>query len=147
MKELKRTKTIEETYGYEAFDGTFFRTEESCREYESSANATIRHMAYDLLVKPKVCVDSVLPLYCGDDNAMVWDIKDADHLRIVNQFLSHIDSRKALGAEYIGKRVCVVVGYDEGWFYILGTRDEVLAEYTKDIDRLFADPKDTSTSA
>lgn len=141
MKELKRTVTTEETYGFEASDGTVFSSKEECLKYEDSANYVIRRNAKNLLFREWDC-DSLFGGYCYDDHIKVWFIKDENHLLIINQYLQMIDFRcgNILSPEYIGNRVAVVVSEDSQYVDVLGTYHDILNGFTSDLNRLFADP-------
>lgn len=142
MTELKRTRTIEETYGYQAFDGRIFATETACRDYEANAENVIGAMAKNLLSRPEEAVENFVHCYGYEDTFMVWNIKDTDQLQIVNQFLRTVDQNTLIGAEYIGKRICVSLSREHDWYNIMGTREEMIARYAEGVDRLFADPTD-----
>lgn len=51
MKEIKQSRIIEEVTGYEAFDGTVFKTEEECIKYEGTAEAVITKRFFSHVVK------------------------------------------------------------------------------------------------
>lgn len=149
MKELKRTVTTETTYGYEAFDGAVFSSEEECRKYEQSAKCTIRKMAYDIRVKDWSC-DSLFGGFNYEDGIAVWDIKDAEHLRIVNQYLHTINTcaknETLIPADYIGHRVAVVYNEEFEYATLLGSYDEILSDFVGKLNKLFADPAPTSNT-
>ena len=146
MKELKRTVTTESVYGYEANDGTFFSSKEECQKYEQSARFVIRNMAKSMIVRDSDC-DSLFGGFNYEDTIYVWDIKDAEHLRIVNQFLRDCDydydsvHRTAkLTPAHIGRRVAVVVNTECDYVYALGSYDEILSNFVGKLNKLFADP-------
>ena len=148
MKELKHTMTVEKVYAYEAFDGATFGSREECEKYEQSATCTIRKMALDMRVKD-LCVESLLPCYDCEDGLAVWDIKDAEHLRIVNQYLDTFrlypsKNEATIPAEYIGRRVAVVYHESDCYATLLGSYDEILSDFVSKLNKLFADPAPTT---
>lgn len=144
MKELKKTITTETIVGYEAEDGTVFSSREECQKYEQSAKNVIRKLAADLRIRAWD-LDSLYPQYGYDDELFVWYIRDAEHLRIINQYLRDIcDYFDYIPAEYIGNRVAVVVDENCGHAFFIGTYSEILTRFTSQLNKLFADPKPTT---
>ena len=147
MKELKHTMTVEKVYAYEAFDGATFGSREECEKYEQSATCTIRKMARDMRVTDWSC-DSLFGGFNYEDGIAVWDIKDAEHLRIVNQYLHTINpcskNEALITAEYIGRRVAVVYHEEYEYATLLGTYDEILSDFVGKLNKLFADPAPTT---
>lgn len=76
MKEIKETRTVEELKGYEAFDGTFFRNETECKNYESSAVGVLLQK----LDKVKIKDTDLYDLFdgCEETKCMVCVPKEAD---------------------------------------------------------------------
>lgn len=144
MKELKRTITTEEVYGYESTDGQFFRTKEECEKYEASAMGVIHGLAKSTLFREWQC-DSLFGGFNYDDTIRVWFIKDENHFVLLNQYLQSIDRYcRLLTPDYIGLRVAVVVG--EEYASVLGTYNEILTDFTGKLNRLFADPAPTDNT-
>lgn len=143
MTELKRTITTEETYSYEAFDGCRFSSKESCLEYEASAFAVAKKTANAYLTKG-TDITCVLEWAGREDEAVkVYNIPDAEALQIVNTYLHLVDSYGSLiRPDMIGHKVAIKFQCDEEYYCIMGTRDEMLQDLTKNLDRLFADPAD-----
>ena len=147
MKELKQTMTVEKVYAYEAFDGTTFSSREECEKYEQSATCTIRKMATDMRQKDWTCED----LFRGfdyEDGLAVWYIRDAEHLRIVNQYLQTISPytphMAIIPADYIGMRVAVAYHEEHEWAQFLGSYSDILSDFTRRLNKLFADPEPTT---
>lgn len=147
MKELKHTMTVEKVYAYEAFDGSTFGSREECEKYEQSATCTIRKMAIDLRVKDWD-MDSLFTCYDCEDGVAIWDIKDAEHLRIVNQYLHTVNTyaknEALIPAEYIGRRVAIAYHEGNEWANLLGSYDEILSDFVGKLNKLFADPAPTT---
>lgn len=140
MKVNTRTKTIEEIMNYEAFDGCCFNTEEECRKYEQSAFGVAKVNALRLRNNARAEYDVFE--YTGSDCniAMVFDIKDADALQIVNTYLHSISNYCTclIDPKYIGHKVAVLFGECEDWYCVMGTQEEMLATLTKNINKLFS---------
>lgn len=135
MKEITTTKTI--TIGYEAFDGQRFNTAEECTKYEQSAKGVIRKSAEDLMVGKARSVESLYDCFCCEDALCVWDITNADHLQIVNQYLDNIDYGVRVDPKYIGKRVAAIAGAYDGWATVLGTEEELREQFNARLARVF----------
>ena len=150
MKEIKRTRTIEEVTGYEANDGTIFTTKEECKKYEESAECAVRAMFDSICVKnmhhDKTFAECELWErygYGGEDfKYVIADIKTEDELKIANMFCKMWASQygKPLGIDYIGKRVLIAIGdnYDHS-FYPCGTEHEMVEDFKKLMAAFFHD--------
>lgn len=146
MKELKRTVTTETVYGYEAEDGTVFSSKEECEKYEQSARCIIRKHAKDILFREWQC-DSLFGGYNYDDHLKVWFVKDEHSLSMINQYLHSVDPHTCLlTPEYIGLRVAAVVNTDDDYATVLGTYNEILLNFTSQLNKLFADPAPASNT-
>lgn len=146
MKELKRTVTTETVWGYEANDGTVFSSKEECEKYEQSARCVIRQHVKDILFREWQC-DSLFHGFNYDDHIKVWFIKDENTLCVVNQYLHNVDPyARLITPDYIGLRVAVVVNVDEDYATVLGTYNEILLDFTNQLNKLFADPAPTSNT-
>ena len=144
MKANVRTKTIEEIVNYEAFDGCCFDTEEECLKYEQSAFGVAKVNA--LRLRNKEMTEYSVFEYTGSDcnNVMVFDIRDADALQIVNTYLHSISNycTGLIDPNYIGHTVAVLFGECEDWYCVMGTQEEMLATLTKNITKLFDTTKE-----
>ena len=114
MTEIKRTKTIEELVGYEAFDGKTFKTEDECRNYEQSAYGVLRKGLEDLMVGESFNETMIFEDfgYGSDEYGLaVIEIKDEDDLFKANHYYEYVfKNNKLIGKEYIGKRVLINLG-------------------------------------
>ena len=136
------TKTVEEVIAYEAYDGTRFSSKEECEKYENSAEYAAEKAAFALQTHKSNCADSVLPyIPCCEDEWRVFDIKTAEHLRILNTHikLRDPDCVHILSPDYIGKQVCIGYAAYNNWMYVVGTRESMEAEFKKSLDYLFRD--------
>ena len=124
MKTLTRTKTIEEVYGYEAEDGTVFKTEQECINYEESARAVIEREFRKLMVGGKPFSETYIWEgygYGSEEYEMaIIDIKDLNDLEIANRYYEiHKGKYEAnrnvdhsIDKKYIGQKVLVNLGYE-----------------------------------
>lgn len=120
MKEIKRTKTIEQLVGYEAFDGKIFKTEDECRNYEQSAYGVLRKGLEDLMVGESFNETMLFEDfgYGSEEYGLaVIEIKDEDDLFKVNHYYEFVNEvngchicHNPIGKEYIGKRVLINLG-------------------------------------
>jgi len=140
MKELKRTITTEETYGFESFDGNYFRTKEECLKYEESAFAVAKKTALTYKVKI-VNADFLYKWFCGEDNIVVYDIPDKEALFFINTYIQLSEScNEPIPTTYIGKRVALFESCYDGYICLMGDAEDLLDEYTKYLTQLFSDP-------
>lgn len=145
MKEIKVTRTIEEV-GYEANDGTTFKTKEECLKYEQSAEAAITMMFENICVKHYGRVrfdeDVIFANYCSfsDDFFVIADIKTEADLKIANMYGSMWAGIwcEKLTSDRIGKRVLINLGCDSNHvFCSLGTEEEMVEEFRMTMERFF----------
>lgn len=147
MKEIKRTKTIEEVIGYEAKDGKQFKTKEECEKYEQSAEYAVEKMFDSICVKKdeetRFAECSIFENYGygGEDYCyVIADIKTEAELKIANMYgkMRAGTYFKPLEAKYIGKRVLIAVG--DTWdpaFYVRGTEEEMVEEFKRTMAGFF----------
>lgn len=139
MKEIKTTKTIEEVTGYEAFDGTLFRTVEACKEYEDSAKGAAKQAAWHYLVDDRGSYDL---FGCEESGLLVFDVPNADAYTIIRHWaeLGKVWDAKGFTPDYIGKRVGFYTSWEECSFIkCYATKEAMLAFYTREIEKMFAD--------
>lgn len=149
MKEITVTKTVVEVTGYEASDGTRFKTKEECEKYEQSAEAVVSKMFEDICVKPFEDNDPRLPEctifesfgYGSEEyNYVIADIRSENELKIANMYCDMWAGKngKKLDNNYIGKRVLIAIGnkYDQT-FGVRGTEEEMVEEFKKTMARFF----------
>ena len=148
MKELKRTVTREEVYGYEANDGKLFNSKEECEKYENSANIAIWNNFQRLFIKEQMSECQVFENYgYGSEEYQyaVLKIKNADDVRIANQYLELIKENHPghfFTSEDVGKTILCGIGYcydkaENKNFYRHGTIDELCAKFRKDMEKVF----------
>ena len=143
MKAITVEKTVQEITGYEADDGTWFRTEEECKKYEESAFCAAEKAVRECRTKHTTIEYAFDGFACGciEDDVCVYDIKDANALLIVNTYLASMSRyNQMIPVEMIGHKVCVQQYYDEDGVTILGTRADLELRFSKLMDKLFADP-------
>lgn len=148
MKEIKVSKTIEEVTGYEAMDGTLFKTEEECKKYEESAEGVITAQFRQLVVGGvfvETCIWENYG-YGNDDWEMcVIDIKDVNDLEIANRYYKMYHC-PLIDKSYIGQRILVQLGcsYDRNVHPLPRTREQLIEQFTNTIDKYF-NPESNST--
>ena len=149
MKEIKVTRTVEEITGYEADDGTRFKTEEECKKYENSAHYAIYNQFLKLGVSEPFSECQIFENFgygSEEYQLIVIDIKDENDLKIANMFAemqvpkpdgSRLD-RVRFGTNRIGQRLLVGIGdeYCENC-YIYGTQEEIIEKFKQDIDKYY----------
>lgn len=158
MKEIKRTRTVEEVTGYEAFDGKMFKTKEECENYEGTAYAVLRKRLNSLAVSVDGGIHSTFAEcemfekygYGSEEyEYMIVDIKNADDLMTVNQYYEYMKKsynvkpenlkNDIISDKYIGKRVLINIGYNYDLAYEPDPRtmDELIDQFRKDMNSFF----------
>lgn len=140
MKEIKTTQTIEVVTGYEAMDGTIFRTREECEKYESSAKTAAKAAAWHYLVGDRGSYD----VFKSDDEdrLIVFDIPDMNAYLAIRTWAEHeqVFDLQGFTPDYIGKRTAFHKSWDDIYFCKFYATKEVMLEfYTKEIEDLFSD--------
>ena len=145
MKELKRTKTIEEIIGYEAFDGKTFSTKEECEKYEKTAYGVIAKEFRTIMVNG----DEFRECEVWEDYGYgseefcyaVLDIKTEEDLFIANKYYELVGKGNSnmIDKKYIGKRVMVVTGYpyDRECNPCPKTEEDLVEEFKKNLKGYF----------
>lgn len=137
MKELKRTRTItqEETYGYEASDGTFFSSSEECIKYEKSAKGVCSATAKKFMLGS--CSEMDFTEF-GSDECTVefFEVPDMDAAKAIAQYVLIRTEDKTLVdkvIERIGKRLFLSWNYDKDfcWIYSVDEYKDLLEENFK----------------
>lgn len=148
MKEIKKTRTIEEVTGYEAFDGTEFTTKEECEKYENSAIGVVTKELEKLFIDERF-VECQIYEHFGygseEFEYAIVDIKNDDDLRIINQYYElqskgNIKSESLISRDYIGKRVMITLGYTYDREYTYPnpmTEDKLIELFKKEIGMYF----------
>ena len=146
MKEIKRTKTIEEITGYEAFDGKVFSNMEECDKYEKSAYGVLAKELRNIMVNGVEFSECSIWEdygYGSEEFCMaVLDIKTEDDLFLANRYFELVgksDSNLLIGKEYIGKRVLVSMGYpyDRQTCPYPRTKEELVKQFETNLDYYF----------
>ena len=140
MREIKKVVTREEVTGYEACDGTVFRTKEECQKYEESAKFVAKKAAWHYLVAD---VRGSYDLFNSDDEYLaVFDIPDMEAYRAIANWanLTGVYDNKDFTPDYVGKRVAFLHNWDGYYFSTHFATEEAMMElYTKEIKACFAD--------
>lgn len=158
MKTLTTTKTIEEIIGYEASDGTQFKTKEECEKYENTAAYVITERFKKLVVKEMEGIDITeeANAFCLSSIDEDWyyvliEIKNDDDLKVAQMYQKLVgfgSANKGFTTEMIGKRI--IVGAGEGVYprpesgkrcnyeycYIWGTIEEQIEKYARTLRKL-----------
>ena len=141
MKEIKNIRTIEETTGYEAEDGKFFKTKEECEKYEQSAKCAIKTAFNKLILeKWKECELWEEYGYGGEEyEDWVIEIKDENDLKVANQFAKDTKSPYDFSPSDIGKRFLVSAGcyYEEQAINFKRTYEDMIEDFTKHMNIVF----------
>lgn len=156
MKTLTTIKMVEEIIGYEASDGTQFKTKEECEKYEQTAAYVIKERFKKLVIKEmEGCAisdtGSAFFMAIADEDyfhALV-EIKNDDDLKVAQMYHKLVGyGSRGFTTEMIGKKVLVTIGngiyptpksgkqgyYDE--CYVYGTIEEQIEKYEKALRRL-----------
>lgn len=144
MKEIKQM--IEKVTGYEAFDGTVFKTEVECVKYEGTAEAVITKRFFSHIVKGNKNYGVVDPwstiILHGyeEDVDVLYDMKDDE---AVKDFEMYAQLKEYYNADqdidkYKGEIILVslYIGGEERCL-INGTEKEILEDFTKFVKKIF----------
>ena len=147
MKEIKRTRTIEEIDCYEAFDGKRFTSKEECEKYEASSYGVIAKEFEKLFIResfPECEIWEHFGYGSEEYEMAIIDIKDENDLFIANRYYEHINNgnikpESLIGSEYIGKRVLVSLGCfcDRSVYPYPRTWDELNDQFKREMTRMF----------
>lgn len=112
MREVKETKTIEEIRGYEANDGTFFRSREECEKYENSALGILKERVKQYIIGEST-IYGILNEGCDDCGVDIYNIPDSEAAQTIAQYIAiETKEKPVLLDEYIGKELMVFWSYD-----------------------------------
>lgn len=144
MKVIEKEKVIKEVVGYEANDGKRFTTEQECKLYEESAYGVIQYEFKKLIEGGDTFAECDIfknQGYGSEEYQMaVVNIKNADDLKIVNQYLQ-MRQNKLLSPDVIGKKVLICVGFEferiQGINTTPRTEEELIEQFKKDIHCFF----------
>ena len=163
MREIIKTRTIEEVVGYEAIDGTQFDTREECEKYEKiTARAVIverfKKLVVNYIEEATItdCGNGFVGAGCGEDwyfaLVKINNETDLDTLRMYKE-LTYPASAQKIDDSLIGKEVIVTIGerrYDRGYCdefmfdscWIWGTIEDQIKLYTENLMQLKDKPFD-----
>lgn len=139
MKKIEKEITrIERITEYEATDGTVFKNEEECKKYEASAKCAIES-AYKKTFKTfdgiGISTESCRFATFGCDSKLyAVKINNADELKVFN--MRQGKDNDNLGADSIGKEIVIEAPDWDDYHYILGTREDIKAEFCAFIDKI-----------
>jgi hypothetical protein len=147
MKEIKESRIIEEVTGYEAFDGTVFKTEDECIKYEGTAEAVITKRFFSHVVKGNKDYGVVDPwstkILHGyeEDVDVLYHVKDDEAIKDFEMYAQIKENGWGANqdvSKYKGKVVLVhIYNYDEERCFIEGTEEEILEDFTKFVKKIF----------
>jgi len=124
MKKIESKVMVEQVQViYEAADGTRFFSEAECKEYEKSAKCAIRAAVREMAI---VDTDgyAVFSGGCVDQQVYIVEPKTDEDLKKLRTYEAYIrqkyDSKfkteeGSFPESVKGKRIMVVIGYDEDW--------------------------------
>jgi len=130
---------------YVSFDGKQFKVKEECEKYEKSADGVINKMFSELEVVERASCENFMS-DCGvnygyDNDIAIVHIGNVNELEILNRFLDR-HGEKQISSSYIGRTVALeIYSYDDG-VYVIGTKEEMLSKFIKELDHLFNDDKE-----
>lgn len=132
MKPVKTTRTIEETKGWMATDGTFFEDIEECKKYEKTCKGVIMG-AYKQLVKGYVTEYGLFETGSEEYGYDIIEIKSAQDLETINKAFEFYGANKILGNEYIGKTIMTNKEWNGELYGYVVTLDEFISNVEKNI--------------
>lgn len=144
MKKITTTKTIEEVTGYEALDGTFFRSAEECEKYEESAVGIIKARAKEYLIG-ETTIYGLLNEGSDECGVEIYNIADKDAAATISQLIYiKCGERDTCSVdEYIGKELIIFWSYDEdyAWFYTIDSLTKSIKNNYKNAIERYAERK------
>lgn len=135
MKEITITK-------YKANNGRIFDTQAECEQYEKELFGKFNNKYIDTKLDLSYLVYGGTNCGCGDDVLFVFDIKNHEDVEVLKNYLTAYQADYGNGHdkvtdEYIGHKVLVgKYSYEDG-AYLIGTKEEVLKNYSKTLDEIF----------
>jgi hypothetical protein len=130
-------ETVEKIVGYEAFDGCRFADVEECKKYENSALSVAKAVATHHEVNWQYS-DSVFYMPDCEGKVVVYNIDSADTLFSINQYLNLMNKENSMiSNKYIGSQVALEFPAYDDYVYILGTKEEMIANYIERMEKLF----------
>lgn len=162
MREIIKTRTIEEVVGYEACDGTRFDTKEECEKYEKIAvRAVIVELFKKLVVNyiEEATITNWGDGFAGSGVGEDWyyalvkinNEADLDVLRMYKE-LTRPTANQEITEDLIGKEIIVGIGarryengkncdeflFDNCWIY--GTIEDQIKLYTESLMKIKDEP-------
>lgn len=162
MREIIKTRTIEEVVGYEACDGTRFDTKEECEKYEKIAvRAVIVELFKKLVVNyiEEATISGWGDGFVGSGVGEGWyyalvkinNEADLDILRMYKE-LTRPTTEQEITEDLIGKEIIVNIGerryengkdcdefaFDNCWIY--GTIEDQIKVYTESLMKIKDEP-------
>lgn len=158
MKEIKRERIVVDVIGYEAVDGTVFKSREECKKYEDTATAVIKERFKKLVVKEMEGIEisnSGMAFFMAaideDWYYALVDIKTESDLMTAQMYhkIEGCSALRGFDESMIGKRIIVGIGdgiypkpkegkkcqYDECFVY--GTIEEQINRYAENLREAF----------
>jgi len=154
MKEIVKERVIKEVTGYEATDGTMFKTKEECEKYENSSLAAIRGMFRNLMVDepfPECSIYEDFGYGSEEYFFCVVDIKDEEDLKVALMYQNEVAPNSAIqfNPTMIGKRILVGIGdWERGteWYgnlcSIQGEIPDLMKKLKKKLTYYFSKPEE-----
>lgn len=136
----ERIEKVEVKKIYVAFDGTEFMDAEQCGDYELTATCAINKMFRSVPSKEYIFYDTGLDMFCGEDCIHFVRIRSVEDLEainkwLINTFTTYKEDTPTLGVDAIGT-IQIITEYDGG-YYLMGTPDDLKANYCRKIDKMF----------
>lgn len=114
MKEIKRTRTIEEVTGYEAEDGAWFYSKEECEKYEQSALFVLTKAVQEFRIM-LTDEDGLFGVGNCDVDIEIFDVPTEKEYELICRYIKLRGSDpkpKLPSTEFIGKQMVVWWDYD-----------------------------------
>lgn len=110
---------------------------EQYEEQEKSYECTIREM-WDAIPKVEKDAYNVFPSGCGE-TVYLFKVRDMEDVKVINAYL-HIYANESADVDIldtgsIGKEIMVILS-EMSWYYLIGTKEEVIASIEKNITNL-----------
>ena len=148
MKEVKRTRTIEEIVGYEVEGGKVFRTKEEAEKYEQTAEYACYEQFRTIMTKEPFRECEIFEHFgYGSEEYMytVIEMKNENDLKIALMYQKLRDGgcTEKFTADMIGKRILVALGHDDYTQCCpVGTYADLLDKFVKDVMPYFNSEKE-----
>ena len=141
MKVQKITRTIEEINGYIADDGTWFKREEDCKEYEASAKMVVYNMVKEKMIG-KTSIYGLLGEGDEDCDVEIFSVDSVNTLELLNRYVylyTYDKKENLITTDMIGHKIIICWSYDKDYCWCKGSIEDVLndikANYEKAINK------------